>query len=64
MIASRWVVSDRAARGFMARFYEAWRARGLPVDEALAEAKRASLRAGGDAAHPSAWAAFVLWGTG
>ena len=62
VIASPWVLGDRATRPFVARFYAAWIRDGLAPAAALRRAKLESLRAGGAAAHPSAWAGFVLWG--
>jgi len=62
VVTSQWVVSDRATRRFMDRFYDAHLGLGLPAAAALADAKRAALAAGGDDASPARWAAFVLWG--
>jgi CHAT domain-containing protein len=62
VMTSAWVVSDRATRPFMKRFYEAHLKQGLPAATALADAKRAAIREGGDAASPAHWAAFTLWG--
>lgn len=62
VVTSQWVVSDRATRRFMDRFYDAHLGRGLSAASALADAKRAALAAGGADASPSRWAAFVLWG--
>ncbi|MFO0932053.1 MAG: CHAT domain-containing protein [Planctomycetota bacterium] len=62
VVTSQWVVSDRATRRFMDRFYDAHLGRGLSAASALTDAKRAALAAGGEDASPSRWAAFVLWG--
>ena len=62
VIAAPWVLGDRATRPFVARFYAAWIRDGLAPAAALRRAKLESLAAGGEAAHPSAWAGFVLWG--
>jgi CHAT domain-containing protein len=59
--ASLWSVSDRSTADLMAAFYERVHA-GVPVDRALAEAKRARLRAGGADAHPYYWAPFIAMG--
>ncbi len=64
VIAAPWVLSDRAARPFVARFYAAWIRDGLAPAAALRRAKLEALRGGGEGAHPSAWAGFVLWGVG
>ncbi len=63
-IVSQWVVSDRATAPFMKRFYDEAFGKGLATAAALRAAKLSALRAGGAAAHPSAWAPFVLWGRG
>lgn len=62
VIVSQWVVYDRTTRPFMQRFYDGYVGGGLSVAAALRSAKRAALAEGGAAAHPSTWAAFVLWG--
>ncbi len=64
VVVSQWVVYDRTTRPFMKRFYDGYVAGGLTAAAALRAAKRAALAEGGVAAHPSAWAAFVLWGAG
>jgi len=58
--ASLWNVSDRSTADLMAAFYGGIR-RGLPVDRALAEAKRTFLRDGGNP-HPYYWAPFIVMG--
>jgi CHAT domain-containing protein/Tfp pilus assembly protein PilF len=58
--ASLWNVSDHSTADLMAAFYGGIR-RGLPVDRALAEAKRAFLRDGGEP-HPYYWAPFIVMG--
>lgn len=62
VVVSQWVVYDRTTRPFMKRFYDGYVGGGLSAAAALRSAKRAALAEGGAAAHPSAWAAFVLWG--
>jgi CHAT domain-containing protein len=56
------MVDDQATRRLMTRFYDGLLGGSLPAAKALAEAKRAALKAGGPEAEPSHWAAFVLWG--
>ena len=61
--ASRSVASslaDEATPALMERFYSDARRRGL--SDALADAQRERLRAGGPTAHPFYWAPFVLVG--
>ena len=60
VMASLWDVSDQATPPLMERFYSEARRQGLA--EALADAQRARVRAGGPAAHPFYWAPFVLVG--
>ena len=60
VMASLWDVSDQATPALMERFYSEARRRGL--SDALADAQRARLRAGGPTAHPFYWAPFVLVG--
>jgi CHAT domain-containing protein len=62
VIVSNWVVQDREARGLMESFHAALVRPGRGAAQALREAKLAALASKGPAAHPSAWAAFVLWG--
>jgi CHAT domain-containing protein len=57
VVASLWKVSDRETMELMARFYSELM-RGAPADEALRAAQIAA------ASHPSAWAAFQLYGAG
>ena len=61
-MASCWRVSDDATRPLMRRFHEALVRDRLPASRALREAQLEAIRRGGEAAHPSQWAAFVLWG--
>jgi CHAT domain-containing protein/Flp pilus assembly protein TadD len=60
VMASLWDVSDQATPALMERFYSEARRRGL--SDALADAQRARLLAGGPNAHPFYWAPFVLVG--
>jgi CHAT domain-containing protein len=60
VMASLWDVSDQATPALMEQFYSEARHRGLA--DALAEAQRARLRAGGTTSHPFYWAPFVLVG--
>ena len=59
-ITTLWRVPDAPTALLMQRFYQGVQA-GLPLDEALAQAKRA-LRDNAAFAHPHYWAAFVLTG--
>jgi len=61
-VTTLWRVPDAPTAELMRVFYAGVQA-GLPVDRALAEAKRA-LQASGALAHPHYWAAFVLTGPG
>jgi hypothetical protein len=61
VLASLWEVDDAQTRRFMGLFYRALR-NGAAPDEALQRAASAMIRAGGDAARPENWAAFVLAG--
>ncbi len=63
VVTTLWRVEDRPTAAFMERFYYHL-ARGQTKEEALAQAKREFLRAGGPLAHPYYWAAFVLNGEG
>lgn len=60
-LVSLWRVDDRATADFMGDFYRALRAGRAPA-EALLEVRRARWAGGGPAAHPSAWAPFILVG--
>ena len=60
VLASLWSVPDRSTALLMGRFYEAL-FRGLPRDEALAEAARA-IASDADFREPYYWAAFCLFG--
>lgn len=62
VVASLWPVADDLTALLMDRFYERLK-KGAPVAEALANAK-ADLRADPAAAHPFAWAGFVVIGDG
>ena len=61
VIVSLWKVRDQAAAAFMIDFYRELHAGRSPAD-AMRAVRQARLRAGGDAAHPSEWAAFILIG--
>jgi len=61
VLASLWNIADRSTPAFMTRFYRAVRS-GRPMDEALQEAQRASIRSGGVESAPYSWAAFELIG--
>ncbi len=63
VVVSNWRVSDACTRDFMVRFYGNLVTRGLTPGASLREAKLALLHATGERAHPSSWAAFVLWGS-
>jgi hypothetical protein len=58
VVATRWRVGDRATVAFARDFYAAL-ARGLPVADALREARLPLLRRG---APPTSWAAFTVVG--
>ena len=62
VIASQWTLSDQATRPFMVRFHDGYLGQRLSAAAALRAAKLSALTSGGPAAHPSAWAPFVLWG--
>ena len=59
VVVSNWAVRDRGAREMITSFYHHMRVKGLHPAGALRAAKRDAIAAG---AHPSKWAAFVLWG--
>jgi tetratricopeptide (TPR) repeat protein len=59
-VTTLWRVPDAPTALLMQRFYQGVQT-GLPLDEALAQAKRA-LRDNAAFAHPHYWAAFVLTG--
>jgi CHAT domain-containing protein len=61
VMVTQWAISDATTRAFMRRFH-AGRAAGKAPGAALTDAKREAIAEGGSAAHPSEWAAFVLWG--
>ena len=58
VVATGWRIGDRATVGFVGDFYSGL-ATGLPVTEALRDAKLKAIRAG---APPSVWAAFTMVG--
>jgi CHAT domain-containing protein len=60
--ASLWNVSDASTADLMSDFYGNLRT-GLPIDQALAEAKRAVAAGGGARRHPYYWAPFVVTGS-
>lgn len=62
VVASAWRVPDERTRAFMRSFYDGTTKEGLAPAAALRAAQVERLRAGGPGAHPSAWAAFALWG--
>jgi CHAT domain-containing protein len=62
VVVSAWVVSDAAGAPVLVAFHRAVEAERKPCADALRAAKLQALARGGDAAHPSAWAAFTLWG--
>lgn len=65
VICSLWNVDDEATRALMTKFYELWNprdgSRGLTAVEALRGAQ-VHVRSQPAWAHPSYWAAWVLWG--
>ena len=62
VVAALWDVDDEETRKFMRHFYAAMR-RGMAPDEALGEAQRSMIDAGGRSASPENWAGFVLTGS-
>ena len=58
VVATDWRIGDRATVGFVTDFYSGL-ASGLPVTDALRDAKLKAIRAG---APPSVWAAFTVVG--
>lgn len=65
LVMSLWSVEDRATRSWMHRLYEGRASKGLPTEEAVAEATRGVLRerrAQALSTHPFYWAAFVAVG--
>jgi CHAT domain-containing protein len=62
VVASNWRVDDEATRRLMVAFYGKMVREGLGASAALRAARLEMRRAGGPDAHPSRWAAFVLWG--
>ena len=61
VLATLWKISDRSTPALMAEFYRGLRAR-LPMDEALRQAQRTSIRGGGRLSAPYFWSAFELIG--
>ena len=62
VVVSAWVVSDASTAPVLVAFHRGVEAEKKPYAAALRAAKLAALARGGAAAHPSAWAAFTLWG--
>ena len=60
-IGSLWTISDKSTAMLMTRFYQLWRAEGMPPVFALAEAQR-ELREDKRFCHPFYWAAFYMSG--
>lgn len=60
-LVTLWRVADRSAADFMQEFYQEVHA-GRAPSEALLNVRRRWISAGGDAAHPSHWAPFILVG--
>jgi len=63
LVASLWRVPDDATARLMTDFYQAY-GRGVPVEDALAEAKRkaiASVREKGRLASPRDWGGFIAY---
>jgi CHAT domain-containing protein/tetratricopeptide (TPR) repeat protein len=61
VVASLWDVEDAATAHLMEQFYGRLRA-GVPIDEALRDAKLAMRRDGGITGQPFYWASFVVSG--
>jgi CHAT domain-containing protein len=61
VVASLWDVEDAATAHLMEEFYARLRA-GVPIDEALRDAKLAMRRGGGTTGRPFYWASFVVSG--
>lgn len=61
VLATLWKISDRSTPALMAEFYWSLKAR-LPMDEALRQAQRASIRGEGRHSDPYFWSAFELIG--
>ncbi len=60
-LVTLWKVPDQAAADFIQAFYAELKA-GLPAATALARVRARWIAAGGERAHPSRWAAFILVG--
>lgn len=62
VVVANWRIGDQGTRELIVDFYRALLRDGLAPAAALRAIQRARLREGGAAAHPSQWAAFVVWG--
>jgi CHAT domain-containing protein len=62
VVVTDWKVDDAGTREVMTAFYRRMITDGAPPAAALRGAKLEVLGRGGAKAHPSRWAAFVLWG--
>ncbi|MBK8975467.1 MAG: CHAT domain-containing protein [Planctomycetes bacterium] len=62
VLVSNWSIDDSETRDFMVRVYGHLVRDGMGPAAALRAARLELLRAGGQVAHPSRWAAFTLWG--
>ena len=60
-IGSLWTVSEKSTAMLMIRFYQLWRAEGMPPAFALARAQK-ELREQEKFLHPFYWAAFYMTG--
>jgi CHAT domain-containing protein len=60
-IGSLWTVRDDSTAQLMTRFYQLWRAEGMPPVFALARAQK-ELREKEKFRHPFYWAAFYMTG--
>ncbi len=61
VVASLWSVNDASTKALMILFYQEIK-KGLPYNQALANAKRAFIRDNRQYAHPYYWAGFILNG--
>jgi CHAT domain-containing protein/tetratricopeptide (TPR) repeat protein len=61
VLVTLWRVGDRSAADFMTQFYSELRTGQAPA-EALQSVRRRWIETGGDSAHPSRWAPFILVG--
>lgn len=64
LVVSHWRIDDASTRRLMADFHRRHLVDGMTPAAALAAVRRQRIAAGGVAAHPFHWAAFVLWGSG